>query len=225
MNRVSDSGRVEAFSDGVFAIAITLLVLDLRAPEDARSFIRDLAAEWPSHLAFIAAFAVLGLIWLSHHDLFSRLAGADSSLLLRNLLLLFLVSLFSFPTAVLAAAFRHGGTRTNQMVAIGGFNLTAIAITLAWVYLARVPLAAPHLASDPVEAARYAHKQLIYAGIAYAFLGATFLIGFLSPVASVMLIALLPLINLRFYRIAQQVAAVTQDPPALDASASEGSEP
>lgn len=57
--------------------------------------------QWPSYLAFVAAFAVLGLIWLSHHALFSRLRGANASLLLRNLLLLFLAALFSFPTALL----------------------------------------------------------------------------------------------------------------------------
>lgn len=202
--RVSSSGRVEAFSDAVFAIAITLLVLDLRAPVHADSFIADLAAEWPSYLAFVAAFAVLGLIWLSrHHDLFSSLTGANASLLVRNLLLLFLVSFFSFPTAVLAASFRDGGTRTNQLVAIGGFSLTAIALTLAWVSLVRVPLRAPHLASDPEELAHYAHRQASYAGTACALLGTAFAMSFLSPIASVILIALLPLINIRFYRSAQ----------------------
>lgn len=164
----------------------------------------------PSYLAFVAAFAVLGLIWLSHHDLFSRLTGVNSSLLLRNLLLLFLVAFFSFPTAVLAAAFHGGGTRANQLVAIGGFNLTAIAITLSWVYLVRVPLRVPHLASDPEEVVLYAHRQAVYATIACAVLSAAFAIAFLLPIASIVVIALLPLINMRFYRRAQQPHSATQ---------------
>lgn len=204
-DRTSSSARVEAFSDGVFAIAITLLVLDLRAPQHADSFLSDHTAQWPSYLAFIAAFAVLGLIWLSHHDLFSRLDAANSSLLLRNLLLLFLVSLFSFPTAVLAASFGEGGTRTNQQAAIGIFVSCAIAITLAWVYLVRVPVVAPHLAADPVEASRHAHRQAVYAVVACGLLGVAFAAGLLSPIVSIVLIAILPLINFRSYRRAQRV--------------------
>lgn len=140
----------------MLAIAITLLVLDLRAPENSSSFVAGLAAQWPSYLAFVAAFAVLGLNWLSHHALFSRLNGVNASLLLRNLFLLFQAALFSFPTAVLAASLGNGGNRANQLVAIGIFNFVTIAVTLAWVFLARVLVNEPHLTSDPVEAAAYA---------------------------------------------------------------------
>ena len=199
-DRVDRPGRVEAFSDAVFAIAITLLVLDLRAPEGPSSFVAELAAQWPSYLAFVAAFAVLGLIWLSHHALFSRLEGVNASLLLRNLLLLFLAALFSFPTSVLAASFGPDGTHANQLVAIGIFDLTAIAITLAWVYLTRILLLAPHLTVDAVEAGRYARQQALFSGIACALLGVAFAAGIVWPLASIVLTALLPLINIAFYR-------------------------
>lgn len=202
-SRLSGSGRVEAFSDAVFAIAITLLVLDLRAPLDADSFISDLGAEWPSYLAFIAAFGVLGLIWLSHHDLFSRLERVNSSLLVRNLLLLFLVTLYSFPTAVLAASFRDGATFANQVFAIGMFTLNGVAMTLSWLYLVRVPATDPHLVDDPAEMARYARAQRTFATVACALLCVAFAAAFLSPLLSVALIALLPLTNIAFYRGAQ----------------------
>lgn len=212
--RTSDSTRVETFSDGVFAIAITLLVLDLRAPADTASFRSDLVAQWPSYLAFIAAFAVLGLIWLSHHDLFSRLDGANASLLLRNLLLLFLVSLYSFPTAVLAASFRVSGTRTNQQASIAMFTVFGIAVTIAWIFLVRVPVAAPHLVSDPVEMSRYAHRQVVYAAVACALLGVAFAAALLSPILSIVLIAVLPVINFGFYRRAQRVPLRPAGPTA-----------
>ena len=109
-------------------------------------------------------------------------------------------------TAVLAAAFRPGGTHTNQLVAIGTFNLTAIAITLSWVFLVRVPVTAPQLAPDSEELARYAHRQAVYAGTACAVLGAAFAMAFASPVASIVLIALLPLVNLSFNRRSHQLS-------------------
>ena len=204
--RVTSRGRVETFSDGVFAIAITLLVLDLRAPEDSATFLADLAAQWPSYLAFVAAFAVLGLIWLSHHALFTRLKAVNASLLLRNLLLLFLAAVFSFPTGVLAASFRDESAKTNQLVAIGIFELTAIAITLAWVWLCRILVVSPHLAKDPAEAAAYVRQQTLFGGIACALLAIAFAAGFFSTLASILLTALLPLINIAFYRRSQRFA-------------------
>ena len=217
--RVSGSGRVEAFSDGVFAIAITLLVLDLREPaEGGRSFAADLAAQWPAYLAYVAAFAVLGLVWLSHHDLFSRITGANASLLLRNLLLLFTSSVFSFPTAVLAASFRAGATRSDQLLAVGVYGIASIALTLAWLFLARTLLRSPHLTADPADAVEYIRRQTQFAGVASACSGLAFAIAFITPVASIAVIAALPLISLAFYRHAQyQRPAPT--PPATTPSA------
>jgi len=93
-------GRVEAFSDGVFAIAVTLLVLDLRSPEVPGEFAHDLAAQWPSYLAYVAAFAMVGSVWLHHHLVFARVARVDIGVILTNLVLLLTVSILPFPTAV-----------------------------------------------------------------------------------------------------------------------------
>ncbi len=208
-DRVSGSGRVEAFSDGVFAIAITLLVLDLREPaEGAPSFAAALAEQWPAYLAYVAAFAVLGLVWLSHHDLFSRLTGANASLLLRNLLLLFAASVFSFPTAVLAASFRAGGTRADQQVAIGVYAAASVVLTLSWLFLSRIAVVEPELTADAAEASRFVQRQSLFAGVACAMSGIAFVAAFASPVAAIVLLALLPLFSLGFYRHGQQQRAL-----------------
>jgi uncharacterized membrane protein len=84
-------GRFEAFSDGVFAIAITLLVLDLRVPVRAtlhEPLSRALAAEWPSYAAYVTSFLVIGIIWINHHAVLQLLGQVDRVLLFVNLLLL-----------------------------------------------------------------------------------------------------------------------------------------
>jgi uncharacterized membrane protein len=73
--RLSDSARVEAFSDGVLAIAITLLVLDLRAPSRGGHMLRELLSQRSAYLAYLASFAYIGVIWVNHHQLFTRIAG------------------------------------------------------------------------------------------------------------------------------------------------------
>jgi uncharacterized membrane protein len=71
---LAESTRVEAFSDGVFAIAITLLVLDLKAPASRGAVLHDLLAEWPAYVAYLASFGYIGVIWVNHHYLFTRIA-------------------------------------------------------------------------------------------------------------------------------------------------------
>src|SRR5689334_7251447 len=94
--------RMEAFSDGVFAIAITLLVLDLRVPVPAElqheSLARRLAAEWPSYFAYLVSFLVIGIIWINHHSVCTFARGADRLVLFANLFLLLTVSTLPFPT-------------------------------------------------------------------------------------------------------------------------------
>ena len=106
--RLSESSRVEAFSDGVFSIAITLLVLELAVPAIRGNFKLDLADEWVSYVAYLAAFGTIGVLWMGHHTVFTLIAGVDTGLLWRNLVLLLTVSVVPFPTAVIASAWRVG---------------------------------------------------------------------------------------------------------------------
>src|SRR5579875_2666259 len=100
------TGRVEAFSDGVFAIAITLLVLDLAVPplEESRQegLWAALGHEWPSYLAYLVSFFVVGIIWINHHTMLTLVDQVDRVVLFANLVLLLFVSVIPFPTRLLA---------------------------------------------------------------------------------------------------------------------------
>jgi hypothetical protein len=78
--RLSESNRVEAFSDGVFAIAITLLVLELAIPATSGEFTKELRDEWVSYVAYLAAFANIGVLWMGHHTAFTRIRAVDARL-------------------------------------------------------------------------------------------------------------------------------------------------
>ena len=145
LGRLSATGRVEAFSDGVMAIAITLLVLELKvpAPTDVGpdGLLGALAARWPSYIAYGAAFLTIGIIWLNHHTLLAKIARFDARLHWLNLLLLFGVATLPFPTALLAEYVGEGGP--NASVAAVSYGLLAILMALPWGFMWR------HLADHP----------------------------------------------------------------------------
>jgi uncharacterized membrane protein len=102
-----DTGRTEAFSDGVFAIAITLLVLDIGVPESAfEDLWQGIADEWPSYPAYVTSFLTIGALWLVHHGIFARLRYVDARVMRINLLLLLAASFLAFPTRLMAEAIR-----------------------------------------------------------------------------------------------------------------------
>jgi uncharacterized membrane protein len=136
------TGRLEAFSDGVLAIAITLLVLDLRVPDDpGRPLGTLLAEQWQSYLAYLVSFGVIGIMWVNHHALFRRVAKIDRALLFLNLGLLLFISVLPFPTAVAADGLRRGGQDAKTgMLAYGIAQvLVAIAFSAVWIYIVRKP--------------------------------------------------------------------------------------
>jgi hypothetical protein len=92
------TGRIEAFSDGIFAIAITLLVLEIGVPEsDFENLWKGIADQWPSYLGYATSFLTVGGLWVIHHGIFRRLASADAMVMRLNILLLMLVSFLPFP--------------------------------------------------------------------------------------------------------------------------------
>src|SRR5215218_6609588 len=95
-------GRLEAFSDGVLAIAITLLVIEIRPPvhEAGVSLASALWDQWPSYVAYFVSSLQIGVIWLNHHRMFQSVRAVDGTLLVLNVLLLMWVALIPFPTAV-----------------------------------------------------------------------------------------------------------------------------
>jgi uncharacterized membrane protein len=135
------TGRLEAFSDGVFAIAVTLLVLELRAPlpgtlHDGESLFRALLHEWPSYLAFVTSFATILIVWINHHNLFRLIVRVDHTFLLLNGFLLFTVTLIPFPTNIVAEYIREPGARTASVSYAGVFLLLAVAFNRLWRYAA-----------------------------------------------------------------------------------------
>jgi uncharacterized membrane protein len=136
------TGRVEAFSDGVFAIAITLLVLDIKIePSEFDHLWRALGDEWPAYLAYVTSFLTVGGVWLAHHGLFRRLQAVDSVLMRLNLLLLMAVSFLPFPTGLMAGALR--GSESAERAAVVVYGATAVLIEVlgaaAWRYAASRP--------------------------------------------------------------------------------------
>ncbi len=107
------AGRVETFSDAVFAIAITLLVLQLRVEDGPGSLADRLGDQWPLYVTYLLSFFNIGTVWLNHHSIFSRLRGVDHGLVLLNLLLLLVVSVLPFPTQVLGDALQEGISTTS----------------------------------------------------------------------------------------------------------------
>ena len=132
-----DTTRLEAFSDGVFAIAITLLVLEIKVPPPGTAIGAELLRLWPSYLAYVVSFLVIGAIWINHHAMFKHIVRVDGMLLLLNVLHLLLIAFLPFPTAVLAEAF-HRGTDESVAAAFYGGILTVIGIFVnaMWRYAA-----------------------------------------------------------------------------------------
>ena len=136
---IKETGRIEAFSDGVFAVAITLLALDLKVPHDmadGRSLGRALLAQWPSYLAFVTSFATIGIMWINHHRLFTHIRRTDNTLLVLNGLLLLGVTFVPFPTAVVAEYIPRPAGQAAAVLFSGTYTVLAVLFNLLWRYSA-----------------------------------------------------------------------------------------
>jgi len=132
-----ETARVEAFSDGVFAIAITLLVLEFKVPHLASGardgdLFRSLLALWPSMVAFLGSFAAILIMWINHHGLFRLVHRIDTPFLYANGFLLLMVTFVPFPTAVLAQYLGQGSERAAAVFYVGTFVVTGIAFNVFW---------------------------------------------------------------------------------------------
>jgi uncharacterized membrane protein len=129
------TSRMEALSDGIFAIASTLLVLDLAIPAVSSDVGRSLLHQWPTYLAYLVSFATIGNAWLNHSVITEYLERADAILLRLNLVLLFFVSVLPFPTHMLAD-YLSNSSAERIAVTVYGLNLLAIGAftSLTWHY-------------------------------------------------------------------------------------------
>ena len=181
-----ESGRVEAFSDGVFAIAITLLVLDLRVSEEG-PLLHQLLAAWPHYFAYVVSFLTIGIMWMNHHTILAHVSRVDRPLLVFNLLLLMGIVAVPFPTALVSEHLRdEGGT-----VATVTYGLIMIVISAGfasvWIYVATH---APSLgAVVPQGALRQSIPGFTLGGAAYV--AGTLVAAFWSPVIALIIFGLL----------------------------------
>src|SRR3712207_6056949 len=130
------SGRMEAFSDGVFAIAITLLVLEITVEVPAEPNLAvALLAEWPSYLAYVISFSTIGAVWLGHAHLTEHVSEVSQAFLRVNLLLLLFVGVLPFPTHLVA---QHTGSAEDERVAVTIYGLVLLIVALCLSALWRV---------------------------------------------------------------------------------------
>lgn len=132
-----NTSRIEAFSDGVFAVAITVLVFGVTVPPLRKHM--DLGAEllkqWPSFAAYAVSFLIIGIIWVNHHTIFSHFARVNRPVMFLNIFLLMTVAFIPFPTALLAT-YLTSGSNSHLAAAVysGAMLLMSIAFTALWAY-------------------------------------------------------------------------------------------
>jgi uncharacterized membrane protein len=147
----ADTGRAEAFSDGVLAIIITLLVLDLRPPGgEPGGLLRGLLRQWPTYLAYVTSYVYVGVVWLNHKAMFRRIRSIDRGLHWANFGILFTTALLPFATAVLARAVEHGN-RADERTAVGLYALVGALLCASWWTFFHYLSRHPHLTEEDVE--------------------------------------------------------------------------
>ena len=178
------TARLEAFSDGVFAIAITLLVLDLNVPAPDtlhdQTLLHALAHQWPAYFAYLVSFLVIGIIWINHHVMCALARTVDRRTLFTNLLLLLTVSVIPFPTRLLATYLTARHTDSHTAAAIYAATMVAMGAAFTLLFLAFTHDARTLHTPIPPDALRAAIRRFSIGGVLYL---ATIGLAFLSPIA------------------------------------------
>ncbi len=189
-----ETGRMEAFSDGVFAIAITLLVLEINVPESAfRNLWSGIGQQWPSYLAYVTSFLTIGGIWGAHHGIFRRLQYANKSLMVVNLLLLMAVAFLPFPTKLMAEAI-HDQSAARAAAIFYGASLLVISLLISALWGAALldrSVLRPEVDADEIKAITRATTPHI------GFYAAMIVLAFFAPRAAIvgyLVIAILALL-------------------------------
>jgi TMEM175 potassium channel family protein len=128
------TSRLEAFSDAVIAVAVTLLVLDIKVPAENGHLLHALLQNWPHYAAYVVSFMTIGIIWINHHAMISRLAQADHSILILNLLLLMSIVLLPFATELMAAYLRSS---SGESLAAGLYSGAFLLMSVLFAALNR----------------------------------------------------------------------------------------
>ena len=188
-----DTNRTEAFSDGVFAIALTLLVLDLHQPEQGR-FASQLLDDWPAYLAYLTAFLTIAAVWINHHALFLRVRTVDAPTLVLNLGLLLGASLVPWPTALISASI-HSGDRNDQTAATLVYAVMTVIVAIPWTTL-NLHLARHPDLLDSAASSRWLRGNATLSAFSLALAAAAAGLALTAPLAALLLFLAAPLLLL-----------------------------
>jgi uncharacterized membrane protein len=183
-----ETGRLEGFADGVFAIAATLLILDVTVKAPGAGLGHAVLHNWPEYAAYIVSFVTIGIMWLNHHMCMRLIHSADRTFMVINLLLLMCIAFVPFPTNLIAEHIRDSGLRAAALTYGVNLTITACFFGLFWFYAAR----GRRLIVEDAD------PKLI-AGISRSYIpgapiyGIATLVALVSPIASVALFGLIAL--------------------------------
>jgi uncharacterized membrane protein len=184
---VGDKGRLEAFSDGVFAVAATLLVLEFTVNHHGKIGLgTQLVDLWPAYLAYVTSFVTIGIIWINHHHTVSLLGRADRTMLFINNLLLLTIVFLPFPTRLVAEDLNHDFHPGDEKAAVLAYSATFVVMALLhlvwWEY-------ARHnrrlISEDTPDSALRAVDRAYLPGV--PMYGSVFIVAFFSPLAAVIM--------------------------------------
>ncbi len=186
-----ETERLETFADGVFAIAATLLIIDVsvRAPGDGLG--RAVLHAWPEYAAYAVSFVTIGIMWVNHHDCMRQIGTTDRTFMAINLLLLMCIAFVPFPTNLVAEHIRDSGLRAAALTYGVTLTITALCFVLFWFYAVR----RGRLIADNAD-------PRVISGISRSYLpgapiyGTATLVALVSPTASVILFGLISLFYL-----------------------------
>ena len=177
LNEPKETSRIEAFSDGVFSIAITLLILQIQLPQvdQHHMLLKGLGEQWPSYLAFVISFMTILIIWINHHNFFRLVNRVDHIFLILNGLLLLSVTFVNYPTEILAQSLKEQGASllfgvgSDQDVAAIFYSVTFIVISLFFNVLWRYAVHQNRLLSSRADPRIVAaiHAQYRFAPLYY----------------------------------------------------------
>jgi uncharacterized membrane protein len=211
-----DTSRLETFADGVMAIAITLLILEVRVPLlSGPSLWSALAEQWPSYVAFVVSFLTIGIIWVNHHHMFKLIERSTHAFLMLNVVFLMTICILPFPTALVADYVRNPDARDAATAVYGG-TMTAIAImfNLVWRYAGSWHhLLVPGISDETLTKM---NRDYLAGPVVY---GTATLIAFIEPYISLAIFAvlcvywLLPGTGPRAEALAGQASTAPEDEP------------
>ena len=176
------TGRLETFSDGVFAIAATLLVLEFTV-HSGRDLGHQLLHLWPAYLAYVTSFVTIGIIWMNHHHTVAFIGRVDRTMLFLNNLLLLTVAFLPFPTGLVGTSIQHGVGEQAATLAYAGTLVVMAALHQVWWRYARVNRRL--IADGTPDSALRAVDRAYLPGL--PMYGAVFVLAFFSPLGALLL--------------------------------------